>query len=105
MTRAVISALLFVVPALAGPVRLEDPRFEITLFAEAPQIWTPTGVAINTNGQVFVIESNTHLPKPDYTGPKTDRIKIFTDKNNDGRAETTAAPTKSQFIPKATEPR
>ena len=100
MTRAVIPprhvvpalagllvALTYVVPALAGPVRLEDPRFEVTLFAEAPEIWTPTGVAVTADNKVLVIESNTHLPKPDYTGPKTDRIKIFTDKNNDGRAD------------------
>ncbi|HEY6228549.1 MAG TPA: PVC-type heme-binding CxxCH protein, partial [Verrucomicrobiae bacterium] len=84
--------LLYAVPALAGPasVRLEDPRFEITLFAEQPQIWTPTGIAVDPQGRVLAIESNTHLPKPDYSGPKTDRIKIFTDKDNDGRADEVA---------------
>src|ERR1041384_5981669 len=84
--------LMHVVPALAGPanVRLEDPRFEITLFAEQPQIWTPTGIAVDPQGRVLAIESNTHLPKPDYSGPKTDRIKIFTDKDNDGRADEVA---------------
>src|SRR6185436_6288387 len=90
-TRATVAALLYVVPALAGSaVHLEDPRFEITLFAEQPQIWTPTGIAIDPNGRVLAIESNTHLPKSDYPGPKTDRIKIFTDKDHDGRADDVA---------------
>src|SRR4051812_9661891 len=82
-------AIMYGVPALAGsPLpHLEDPRFQITLFAEQPQIWTPTGIAIDPEGRVFVIESNTHLPKPEYAGPKTDRIKIFTDKDNDGHAD------------------
>src|SRR5437868_3444152 len=71
----------------SGLPRLEDSRFQISLFAEQPQIWTPTGVAVDSQGRVFVIESNTHLPRADYPGPKTDRIKIFTDKDNDGRAD------------------
>lgn len=81
--------ITYVVPALAGPanVRLEDPRFEITLFAEQPQIWTPTGIAVDPQGHVLAIESNTHLRKPEYTGPKNDRIKILTDKDNDGHAD------------------
>jgi hypothetical protein len=89
---ATVVALLYVVPALADPanVRLQDPRFEITLFAEQPQIWTPTGIAVNSEGQVLAIESNTHLPKSDYPGPKTDRIKIFTDKDRDGHADEVA---------------
>jgi hypothetical protein len=84
-----LGVALYVVPALAGPpqVHVEDPRFQITLFAEQPQIWTPTGVAVDSQGRVFAIESNTHLPKPEYSGPKTDQIKIFTDKNGDGRAD------------------
>lgn len=87
--RGALIALLFAVSASAG-VRLEDPRFEITLFAEQPQIWTPTGIAVDSEGRVLAIESNTHLPRPDYTGPKHDRIKIFTDKDNDGRADDVA---------------
>src|SRR5204863_9280482 len=67
--------------------RVADSRFQITLFAEQPQIWTPTGIAVDPQGRVLIIESNTHLPKSDYPGPKTDRIKIFADKDNDGRAD------------------
>ncbi|HUS34879.1 MAG TPA: PVC-type heme-binding CxxCH protein [Verrucomicrobiae bacterium] len=87
--RFLLCAVLCVVPALAG-VKLEDPRFQITLFAEHPQIWTPTGIATDSDGRVLAIESNTHLPKSDYPGPKTDRIKIFTDKDSDGRADEVA---------------
>lgn len=87
--RALLCALLYVVPALAG-VRLEDSRFQITLFAEHPQIWTPTGIATDNEGRVLAIESNTHLPRSDYPGPKNDRIKLFTDKDNDGQADEAA---------------
>ncbi len=64
--------------------RLEDGRFRMSLFAEHPQIWTPTGIAVDAQGRVFVIESNTHLPKPNYDGPKLDRVLVFADEN--GRA-------------------
>src|SRR5438105_10274710 len=84
-----VASALYVVPALAGSPshHIEDPRFQMTLFAEQPQIWTPTGIAVDPQGRVFVIESNTHLPKPEYPGPKTDQIKVFTDKDNDGHAD------------------
>lgn len=80
---AVISGSIFA----AEIPRLEDPRFEISLFAQEPDIWTPTGVAVDSQGAVYVIESNTHLPKSDYPGPKTDRIKRFADTDNDGKPE------------------
>src|SRR5262245_33542359 len=89
-TREIFLALCLthVFPALAvsPPIRLEDPRFGITLFAEQPEIWTPTGIAVDPQGRVLAIESNTHLPKADYPGPKPDRINIFTDKDDDSHA-------------------
>ena len=39
------------------------------------------------DGKLFVVESHTHFPKPDYLGPKSDRIKIFHDDNHDGRPD------------------
>ncbi|MEM9588657.1 MAG: PVC-type heme-binding CxxCH protein, partial [Planctomycetota bacterium] len=68
-------------------VRLHDDRLALTLFAEDPQIVTPIGMAIDSEDQVFVLESHTHHPAPDYEGPEGDRVKIFRDVDDDGRAD------------------
>ena len=69
-----------------APVVL-DNRLELTLFAEDPAIVTPIGIAIDTLDRIFVLESHTHQPPANYTGPKSDRIKIFVDKNGDGQPD------------------
>ena len=63
---------------------VSDARLELTLVADAPEIVTPIGVAIDQRGGVFVVESHTHFPKTNYPGPKTDRIKLWRDTNRDG---------------------
>ncbi|MES2705558.1 MAG: PVC-type heme-binding CxxCH protein [Verrucomicrobiota bacterium] len=73
-------------PGLAPPAVLV-PGWEMTLFAADPEIVTPIGIAVDKAGRVFVTESHTHLVKPDYQGPKTDRIRIFEDTDGDGRAD------------------
>ena len=64
-----------------------DPRVKIELFAEQPQIVTPTGIDIDSQGRVWAIESNTHFPPEDYQGHKTDRLLVLRDTNGDGRAD------------------
>jgi putative membrane-bound dehydrogenase-like protein len=88
MRKVFWGALLAVIfsAGAATPI-LEDGHFTISLFAEQPEIWTPTGIAVDKEDRVFVIESNTHLPKTNYPGPKTDRIKIFEDRDGDGKPE------------------
>ncbi len=61
-----------------------DPRLEIRLIAQEPAIVTPVGAAMDAQGRLFVIESHTHFPKPDYTGPKHDIVKMFRDTDSDG---------------------
>ncbi len=70
-----------------GPPRALDDRLTIELFAEHPQIVTPTGLAVDGRGRVFVAESHTHFRPDDYDGPKADRILIFEDTDGDGRAD------------------
>jgi len=65
----------------ADVARIEDARFELRIFAQQPDIWTPTGIAVDKAGRIFMIESNTHLPKPDYDGPKSDQVKMFVEKD------------------------
>lgn len=54
-----------------------DDRLKLELIAEAPTIRTPTGIAIDDQGRVYVVESHTHFPPKDYDGPKHDRILRF----------------------------
>lgn len=54
-----------------------DPRLKLELIAEAPVVRTPTGIAIDDQGRVYVIESHTHFRPKDYDGPKADRILRF----------------------------
>jgi putative membrane-bound dehydrogenase-like protein len=74
------------VHADANPRSL-DPELTITLFAENPQLVTPTGIDTDDRGRVWAIECNTHFPPKDYQGHPTDRILILTDADNDGRAD------------------
>jgi len=59
----------------------------ITLFAAAPEIMTPVGVAVAPDGRVFVQENHTHKRGRDYTGPEKDRILVFEDTDGDGMAD------------------
>jgi putative membrane-bound dehydrogenase-like protein len=70
-----------------GTPTLHDPRLQITVFATEPEIVTPIGIAVDRQDRVFVLESHTHLPPRDYDGHASDRVKIFTDANHDGRPD------------------
>ncbi len=67
--------------------RLSDDRFQITLYAEDPDIVTPIGGVVDKQGRFYVIESHTHSPRSDYEGPKGDVIKVFEGQRPDGRYE------------------
>lgn len=69
------------------PPAVSDSRLQLTLVAEAPEIVTPIGINVDSRGRVYVVESHTHFPKPDYKGPKSDRVRVFEDTNGDGRAD------------------
>src|SRR5262249_24497331 len=64
-----------------------DDRFKIELIAQEPDIVTPTGVAVDARGCIFVVENNTHEVSKSYKGHPTDRIQIFEDFGPDGRAK------------------
>ena len=52
-----------VTPAHAKPPVQLDERLVVELVAQEPQIVTPTGVACDVRGNVWVIESNTHFTR------------------------------------------
>ncbi len=69
------------------PPKSLDPRLEINLFADAPQILTPTDVDVDHKGRVWAIECNTHFRPPNYKGHESDRLLVFSDENHDGKAD------------------
>ncbi len=84
---AVAGALLLVTaPALAAPPVSTDDRLVVELVAKEPEIVTPTGIAVDEQGRVWVIENNTHERPADYQGPDSDRILIFSDFDEAGKA-------------------
>jgi putative membrane-bound dehydrogenase-like protein len=74
-------------PAKNDAPKVIDTRLTLELFAEHPAIVTPTGIAVDNNGRVIVIECNTHFRPEDYKGPTSDRIRIFEDTDHDGKAD------------------
>lgn len=74
--------------AAEGPSpRSLDPRLKIELFAEHPQIVTPTGIDVDRYGRVWAVESNTHFPPAGYKGHPTDRVLVMSDTDGDGKAD------------------
>jgi putative membrane-bound dehydrogenase-like protein len=71
----------------AAPPRTIDRRLVLERIAAEPEIVTPTGIAVDRRGRVLVIESHTHFRPEDYKGPTADRIKVFEDRDRDGRPE------------------
>jgi putative membrane-bound dehydrogenase-like protein len=77
---------LFSSLAAAAPPTAADSRLIIELIAQEPDIVTPTGVAVDESGRIWVIENNTHQRPAKYKGPPSDRIRIFEDFGPDGKA-------------------
>ncbi|MES2792844.1 MAG: PVC-type heme-binding CxxCH protein [Planctomycetota bacterium] len=89
---AVLSLCLLQAGSLAAQTddplpKVMDPRLKIELFAEHPQIVTPTGIDVDSQGRVWALESNTHFPPDGYQGHKSDRLLVMRDVNGDGRAD------------------
>jgi putative membrane-bound dehydrogenase-like protein len=91
MAKHLLLTLLMVFPGAVfsadEPPKSLDPRLTIELFAEHPQIVTPTGLDVDFRGRVFAIESNTHFPPEGYQGHPTDRVLVMSDSDGDRRAD------------------
>jgi putative membrane-bound dehydrogenase-like protein len=80
------SALLLFAAGPADMPKVHDDRLQLQLVAESPDVRTPTGIAVDAQGRVLVIESHTHFPPEKYDGPKHDRILLMQDFGPDGKA-------------------
>lgn len=79
--------LLTPLASTADPPRATDPRLEVVLFAQAPEIVHPIACDFDRKGRLLVIESHTHFPPPNYKGPRHDRVRMLEDTDGDGRAD------------------
>jgi len=82
-------ALSFLGQSPAVPVHTPacvDDRLVIELVAREPDIVTPTGLAVDERGRVWVIENNTHERPANYQGPPSDRVRVFDDFDDNGHA-------------------
>jgi putative membrane-bound dehydrogenase-like protein len=66
-----------------------DSRLVFERIAAEPEIVTPTGIAVDHRGRILVVESHTHFRPAAYQGPPADRIRIFEDRDRDGKTECT----------------
>jgi putative membrane-bound dehydrogenase-like protein len=66
--------------------KASDDRLIMELVAREPEVVTPTGIAVDERGRIWVIENQTHHRPNDYRGPAGDRIRIYDDFGADGRA-------------------
>ncbi len=53
-----------------------DPDLDLHLVASSPDIGTPIGLTIDSKGLIYLLETHTHTPLSDYSGPAFDRIMV-----------------------------
>lgn len=63
-----------------------DSDLTLELVASEPEIVTPVGLVVDGKNRIWAIENHTHQTKPEYEGPKSDRIRVFEDLDEHGRA-------------------
>src|SRR5262245_38441719 len=73
--------------SLAAEPRVLVDGYRLELVAKQPDIVTPIGVSFDNKGRLLVVESHTHQRPENYQGPPTDRIRLASDTNNDGRPD------------------
>ncbi len=66
------------VPAQLPPqIETLQPGVKLTLLAEHPDLVTPTGIAVDKNGNIYSISCHTHFRPDDYDGPVHDEVLVF----------------------------
>src|SRR6516164_5083045 len=63
--------------AFGGTPVATHSRLVVELVAREPEILTPTGIAVDEGGRIWVIENNTHERPAAYQGYPSDRVRIF----------------------------
>src|SRR4030095_16155275 len=82
---------IFLVATFAPLLHAELPKAipsgcTVELVASEPDLRTPTAIAVDPRGRVWVLENNTHFRPKNYDAPSSDRVLILDDFGDDGRA-------------------
>ncbi len=88
--RRLVTALLMLMLPLASYTRAADPPNELnpeltfveqgvtlTLVAEHPDVVTPTGLDVDSEGKIWLVCSHTHFRPEGYDGPEHDEIVVL----------------------------
>ncbi len=86
MRLPILLAALLAAALHAEPPKVVPAGGTIQLVASAPDLRTPTAIAVDPRGRVWVLENNTHFRPKNYDAPPTDRVLILDDFGPDGRA-------------------
>jgi putative membrane-bound dehydrogenase-like protein len=73
--------------ASAARPRVLASGYQLELFTDEPEIVTPIGLSFDRQGRLLVVESHTHQRPDAYAGPASDRIRIASDSDGDGRLD------------------
>lgn len=58
-------------------IEILRPGVQLSVIAEHPDIATPTGLDVDSDGRVWAVACHTHMPPKDYAGPALDEVLIF----------------------------
>jgi len=83
----VLGVFVFCNGAPAGEPRALIDGYRLELVAKEPEIVTPVGLSFDNRGRLLVVENHTHQRRPNYNGPETDRVRMLSDSNGDGRLD------------------
>ena len=61
----------------ASEIEVLQPGVRLRLLAQHPDLVTPTGIDIDTQGNLFVAACHTHFRPENYQGPEHDEILVF----------------------------
>ncbi|MEM8946227.1 MAG: PVC-type heme-binding CxxCH protein [Planctomycetota bacterium] len=80
-------AMVVIADTDAAEPRVLIEGAQLELAGREPEIVTPVGMTFDLAGRLLVIESHTHQRSQDYQGPKSDRIRMLSDSNGDGKLD------------------
>lgn len=58
-------------------LELQQPGVQLTMVAEHPAVATPTGIDVDSSGNVWMVASHTHFRPDDYDGPEHDEVVVI----------------------------
>ncbi len=58
-------------------IEILQPGVTLTLLEEHPDLVTPTGIDVDSEGDIWLVSNHTHFRPDDYAGPEHDEILVF----------------------------